>query len=486
MPTLAQLYTGLTERPAPAGTSGAVVTPWVMNSQLVQPGGGFVARPGAKADAPDGHRYIADALARGASVVIAERARTDVAALAGQAQVVNLAAPEVERLQPPLLFLCDDSLATVQRLAAWWRGQANPALKVIGITGSVGKTTVKELTSVVLGKRFKTWKSRGNYNSDIGLPLTLLDMPLDVERVVVEMGMTRAGEITELAAIVRPDVGVVTNVGTAHMEQLGSIERIADAKAELVASLPAGGIAILNGDDERVRAMASRTQGHVHVYGLQPEFTLWADQIQSHGLDGISLRFHHGRESVAARLPLLGRHSVHSALAAASVGLSQGQSWAEIIAGLKDLAEMEVLRVMVVEGLNGSTILDDSYNASPDSVMAALNLLHDLGGRRIAVLGDMLELGDYSEHGHRLVAARAANVASLFVAVGQMSQLMAEEARSAGLPAEAIFATLRRREAVEWLRPRLQPGDMVLVKGSRGLRLDEMVTNLSISAEEDV
>ncbi len=183
---------------------------------------------------------------------------------------------------------------------------------------------------------------------------------------------------------------------------------------------------------------------------------------------------------MAARLPLLGRHSVHAALAAASVGLSQGQSWAEIIGGLKDIGRLEVLRIVVAEGINGSTLIDDSYNASPDSVLAALNLLNDLGGRRIAVLGDMLELGSYTEMGHKLIARRAASVASLFVAIGEMAEWMAQEAQDAGLPADAIFATRERGEAVAWLKERLQPEDMVLVKGSRGLRLDELVTQLSV------
>lgn len=478
MATLGEVFTGLTGLPAPA-EGEAPVTPWVMNSQLVERGGGFVARPGQSEGSPDGHSFIGDALHRGAAVVVAERARTDLSNL--QVQVVDLDAPAAERLQPPVLFLVDDSMAAMQGLAGWWRKQANPNLRVIGITGSVGKTTVKELVAAVLSNRFRTWKSRGNYNSDIGLPMTMLDMPLNTERAVVELGMTRPGEIQELCAIALPDVGIVTNVGPSHLERLGSIEAIADAKAELPENLTAQGVAMLNGDDERVRAMAERTDAQVWTYGLQPEFTVWADGIESQGLDGISLRFHYGPDSVVARLPLLGRHSVHAALAAASVGLNEGQGWGEIIGGLKDSGKMEVLRIMVAEGINGSTLIDDSYNASPDSVLAALNLLRDLDGRKIAVLGDMLELGSYTETGHKLIARRAAVVAHLFVAIGKMADWMAREAQVAGLPTEAIFATEDRDEAVAWLREQLQEGDMVLVKGSRGLRLDELVTQLSVT-----
>ncbi|MGH2541363.1 MAG: glutamate ligase domain-containing protein, partial [Ardenticatenaceae bacterium] len=177
-------------------------------------------------------------------------------------------------------------------------------------------------------------------------------------------------------------------------------------------------------------------------------------------------------------------HSVHAALGAASVGLSQGQGWGEIIAGLKDIAKLDVLRIVVVEGVNGSTLIDDTYNASPDSMLAALNLLDDLDGRKVAVLGDMLELGPYREEGHVRVARRAAIVATLFVAIGEMAEKMVREAQDAGLPPVATLATTNREEAARWLRARLQPGDMILVKGSRALRLDELVTELSVRGED--
>ncbi len=481
MPTLAQLFTGFTGHTAPTTTSSAVITPWVMNSTMVQPGGAFVARPGEKAD---GHAYIPDALARGASVIVAEQARLNTPLPTG-VQLVEVANPQVTTLQAPVLFLVEDSMAAMQGLGAWWRNQANPRLRVIGITGSVGKTTTKELVAKVLSQRFKVWKSKGNYNSDIGLPLTLMDMPLDTERAVMEMGMTRLGEITELVRMVRPDVGVVTNVGMAHAEQLGSIEAIATAKGELPANLPPHGLAVLNGDDPRVMAMAAHTPAKVFTYGMDAAFDLWADQITSNGLKGLSFRFHRGKEEIFARVGLLGRHSVHGALAAAAVALNEGMSWGEILAALSHMDDMEVLRVIVVQGVNGSTLIDDSYNASPDSVMAALNLLSDLDGRKIAVLGDMRELGDYADRAHSMIARRAAEVARRFVAIGSMAEAMAQEARVAGLPTAAIFATPHRSQAVEWLRNELRPGDVVLVKGSRALRLDELVNELSINGNGD-
>ena len=223
--------------------------------------------------------------------------------------------------------------------------------------------------------------------------------------------MYDVGEIAPLCHIAPPQVGVVTNVGPVHLERLGRIERIAQAKAELVQALPADGVAVLNLDDARVAAMASQTQARIFWYGLSPDADLWADEIQGEGLDGIRFRFHWQSEVLHVRVPLLGRHSVHTALRAAAVGLVEGLSWEEIVRGLQQLDVQ--LRLITARGLNGATVLDDTYNASPASTMAALNLLADLtvqNGRRIAVLGDMLELGSYEEEGHRKVGARAADV----------------------------------------------------------------------------
>ncbi|MCZ7571969.1 MAG: UDP-N-acetylmuramoyl-tripeptide--D-alanyl-D-alanine ligase [Ardenticatenaceae bacterium] len=485
MPTLSETYTGLTGRVAPVGSAAPLIAGFAVDSRQVKAGGCFVARPGEQTD---GHHFIPQALAAGAIAVIAERDRLPAggdALKAGDAppgrlygaQVVDLGVPATEPLQPPVIFVADDSLAAMQRLAGWWRDRV-PGLRVIGITGSVGKTTLKELTAAVLRQRYRTFRSAGNLNSDIGLPVTILDMPLDSERAVLEMGMTRPGELTELAAIARPVVAVVTNVGPSHLARLGSLEAITSAKAELVQTLPAGGTAILNGDDERVSSMAALAPAGVTVltYGLDPGNTIWASKIESHGLDGISFRFHYAGQNIAARLPLLGRHSVHASLAAAGVGLVEGQSWAEIISGLKDLAELEVLRLVVVPGINGSTLLDDTYNASPASVLAALNLLADLPGRHVAVLGNMLELGSYTLKGHQIVARRAVEICELLVTIGELGQLIADEALASGFDPAQLFATSDRAAAVAWLHEHLQPNDMVLIKASHGVRLDE-VTN---------
>jgi UDP-N-acetylmuramoyl-tripeptide--D-alanyl-D-alanine ligase len=316
--------------------------------------------------------------------------------------------------------------------------RSNLDLGVIGITGSVGKTSTKELTAAVISQRFHTLHNKGNLNSEQGLPLTLLELSAEHERAVLEMGMYALGEIQAMCELARPRLGVITNVGPVHLSRLGTIENIAQAKSELVRALPSadnGGVAILNWDDERVQAMAALTPARIFRYGLTPEADLWADEIVGAGMEGIRFRFHYRRptgerhsseriDSLHVKVPLLGRHSVHTALRAAAVGLVEGMSWEEIIAGIQSMPGQ--LRLVVVPGINGSTLIDDTYNASPASMVAALNLLNDLessgGGRRIAVLGDMRELGNYTGEGHQIVGRRAADVVDILVTVGELGR----------------------------------------------------------------
>jgi UDP-N-acetylmuramoyl-tripeptide--D-alanyl-D-alanine ligase len=354
----------------------------------------------------------------------------------------------------------------------------------------VGKTSTKELTYAVLRQRFNTLHNKGNLNSEQGLPLTLLELGPEHERAVLEMGMYALGEIHTMAALARPRIGVITNVGPVHLSRLGTIERIAEAKSELVRALPAaeaGGIAVLNWDDERVRAMAEVTKARIFRYGLTPEADLWADEITGAGMKGIRFRFHArdaetGKvESLFVRVPLLGRHSVHTALRAAAVGLVEGLGWEEIVAGLQSLSSQ--IRLVVVPGIHGSTLIDDTYNASPASMVAALNLLNDIEpenkGRRVAVLGDMRELGDYTDEGHKIVGRRAADVVDMLITVGELGRAIGEEARSAGLSSDRLFITKNFEEAVALIKRAVHENDMVLVKGSRALGMDQIVPAIS-------
>jgi UDP-N-acetylmuramoyl-tripeptide--D-alanyl-D-alanine ligase len=449
----------------------------VIDSRLASPGCLFIAMQGER---HDGHSFIGHALDKGAVAIIAEREPD-----------VPCATALTEDWRPgiPVCLVVRDSLAALQQAAAHWRRKHQ--VRVIGITGSVGKTTSKEVIAAVLRQRYRTLKSEGNYNNEIGLPLTLLHLTARHERVVLEMGMYDLGEIAQLADIALPQIGVVSNVGPSHLERLGTLQRIAKAKAELPQALPRadqGGVAVLNLDDAWVRSMADLTPARVFTYGLSPEADLWASDIQSEGLEGIHFRFHYGKDAIHARVPMLGRHSVHTALRAAAVGLVEGLAWAEIVAGLRDQSAQ--LRLVAVPGPASSTILDDTYNSSPASCIAALNLLDELGGlerqgRKIAVLGDMYELGSHEEEGHRIVGRRARDVADLLVAVGRLGRIISDEALQAGMPPASVYWVETNAEAVDLLEKIVEPspeGDKILVKGSRGLAMEEIVAALQVGA----
>jgi UDP-N-acetylmuramoyl-tripeptide--D-alanyl-D-alanine ligase len=290
------------------------------------------------------------------------------------------------------------------------------------------------------------------------------------------MGFYVPGEIALLADIALPVIGVITNIGTVHAERAGSQEAIYSGKAELVRALPKDGVAVLNLDDPLVKRMAHETQARVFWYGLDSNADLWADEIEGMGLDGVRFRLHYSGETLHVRIPLIGRHSVHTALRAAAVGLVESLSWGEILAGLR--IGNPQLRLVAVQGKNGSLLLDDTYNASPESTVAALNLLEELDGRKVAVLGDMLELGPYEEQGHRLVGNLAAKVADALITVGPRARIIAETAEAAGLDAKAITQFEDSQQALGFLKDSLAKGDVVLVKGSRAVHMDKIVPEL--------
>lgn len=446
----------------------------------------------------DGHFFINDALRRGAQAVICEEQGRDQARAGGAALVDctigrwELSATLPADYQPhvPLAYVVDNTTAALQKVGAFQRlHRCHPRLRVVGVTGSVGKTSTKELAAAVLQQRYAILHNRGSLNSEQGLPFTLLGLGPQHERAVLEMGMYDIGEIRTLCTLARPQVGIITNIGPSHLERLGTMERIVQAKAELVEALPTaedGGVAILNWDDEQVRALAQRTKARVFRYGLTPEADLWADQITSAGLEGIRFRFHYRLpgstqvESLHARVPLLGRHSVHTALRAAALGLVDDLSWEEIMTGLQSVPGQ--IRLVVAPGINGSTVIDDTYNASPASTIAALNLLADLEparqGRRVAVLGDMLELGHYTDEGHKLVGRRTVDVVDLLVTVGELGRAIGDEALKIGFDSQCVRQIVHHEETIAWLKTELRPDDIVLVKGSRAVGMDFIVTEI--------
>jgi len=450
-----------------------VITQAVIDSRVAIPGCIFFALQGERVD---GHDYIGHAFEQGASFALVEK---DMSAQFHQLDLRQVPDEQaLAELEEPACLLVDNTITALQTIAKFWRSRLD--VVVVGITGSVGKSTTKELVAEVLSHRYPTLKNEGNYNNEIGLPITILSLTEGHRRAVLEMGFYVPGEIRFLCDIARPKIGVVTNIGTVHAERAGSQEMIAAGKAELVESLPKDGVAILNFDDPLVRAMAEKTSAQVMFYGLNDQADVWADQVEGLGLEGIRFRLHYRNETLYLRVPMLGRHSVHTALRAAAVGLADGLDWQEIISGLR-FGHMQ-LRLMAVRSSSGALLLDDTYNASPQSTLAALNLLEELDGRRIAVLGDMLELGQYERQGHEMVGIRASEIAEMLITVGPRSHIIAESARTAGMPPERIVEVEDTQTATEALTKILGPDDVVLIKGSRGMRMDAIAPALEVAS----
>ena len=442
-----------------------------VDSRRVRPGQLFVALPGERTD---GHEFLAQAVAAGATGLLVTRPPRP-AALDALAGVTIVRVP--------------DALRALGAVATWWRRRFDPL--VVGITGSIAKTSTKEAVAAVLGRRFRTLRNEGNQNNEIGLPLTLLELGPEHGAAVLEMGMYVGGEIADLARMARPRIGLVTAVQGVHLSRIGSLDAIERAKAELVEALPAarsGGIAVLNADDPRVSRMAGRTTARVVRYGFADDADVRATAVRSAGFEGMRFELRvaasaadAGEAVVPASIPGLGRLGVHNALAATAVGLAAGMGLDAVLAGLAGGWSAPHRAGVVTAG--GVRIVDDSYNASPGSVTAALELLAGLPGRRIAILGEMLELGDATEAGHRAVGAAAAETVELLIVVdggpdGAASGIAAG-ALAAGMDPDRIVPVPDRDEALDAAASRVRPGDVVLVKASRGIELDQLVRDLA-------
>ena len=427
----------------------------VVDSRVVEPGNLFVALPG---EHTDGHRFVAAALTAGATAAIVSRPPEEIDLARSDATVV----------------LVDDPLRALQAVAAAWRLRFDPL--VVGITGSIAKTSTKEAVATVLGAAMPTLKNEGNLNNEIGLPLTVLRLRSEHRAAVLEMGMYVGGEIRDLAAIGRPEIGIVTVVQPVHLSRIGTIEAIERAKGELVEALPEDGVAILNADDERVRRMAARTRARALTYGFASDADVRAEAVESRGADGMTFRLVTSGVDEPVSIPTLGPLAVHNALAAAAAGLAAGLSPATVVGALASGWSAPHRAELIRAG--DVTIVDDSYNASPGSVTAALELLAGLPGRKIAVLGEMLELGDEHEAGHRRVGETAAALADRLIVVGDGATAIAEGARDAGMASASVFVTPDRETALDRLLVDRAANDVVLVKASRGIALDLLVDDL--------
>jgi UDP-N-acetylmuramoyl-tripeptide--D-alanyl-D-alanine ligase len=435
-----------------------------VDSRRVEPGNAFFALPGERTD---GHRFLEAAVAAGAAaLVVSEPLDADrLQALAG------------ERASLSVVHVADPA-AALRAVASAYRARFDPL--VIGITGSLAKTSTKELVAEVLAGRFSVLRSAGNENNEIGLPLTLLRLRPEHEVAVLEMGLYTMGEIALLARLAQPSIGVVTAVRGVHVSRAGSIEAIEAGKQELVEALPASGWAVLNADDPRVSRMAQSTPARVIRYGFDAAADVRAEDVRSLAAAGMRFRLRWPEGTCEVTTPALGRHGVHNALAAAAVAACAGLSGDAIASGLARPVLTPHRSQLIRAG--GWTILDDSYNASPDAVLAALGLLAELPGRRIAVLGEMLELGEAAAAEHHRVGLGVASVADRLIVVGADAAGVAEGALAGGLAADRIDRVADRDEALTVLLARLRDGDTVLVKASRGAALDLLVDQLVLAA----
>ncbi|MEV7192229.1 UDP-N-acetylmuramoyl-tripeptide--D-alanyl-D-alanine ligase [Streptomyces sp. NPDC093510] len=423
-----------------------VTAPGVLDSRQAKPGGLFVAFAGEHVD---GHDYARQAGRAGAVAVLGSRPT------------------------PLPTVVVEDARAALQSLAAHVVARLRDKLTVVGLTGSQGKTSTKDLLAAVLSPTAPTIATIGSLNNELGVPLTMLRADAATRFLVLEMGARRVGDIAALTGLVAPDIAVVLNVGQAHLGEFGSRAAIATGKGELVQGLAPGGTAVLNADDPRVVAMRALTDGPVLTFGEAAHADVRALDLELDRLGRPSFTLRTAGASAPVALPLLGAHQALNASAAAAAGLAAGVCLDLAAAALATTA-LSKWRMELRTLAGGATLLNDSYNANPDSTRAALDALAAVaGGRRIAVLGEMLELGEESEAGHRAVGEYAASRADVVVAVGEAARLIADGA------GERAVALADNAAAVDWLRVRLAADDVVLVKASRGARLDEVAAALA-------
>ncbi len=427
----------------------------VVDSRRARPDALFIALRG---EHTDGHYFVGDAMDRGATGLLC--------------RFVADSLPASDRRDDVTLFQVEDPLAALQAAAKQWREQH--AVRVVSLTGSVGKTTTREAVAQMLARRAPTLESPFNYNSEIGLPLSLLRLEPQHTWAVLEMGPYDLREISLLCEIAQPEIGIVTNVGPTHLERFGSIEAIEEAKGILPASLPADGLAVLNADDPRTLCMRNRTSARVLTFGRTMQADVRATDEASQGLDGISFTLNFEGQSAAVRTSLVGIHHVMTALAAAAVALGAGWTLAETAEALSMLHAGQRLKPR--RSYSGALILDDTYNAAPLSVQAALDLLAELPGQRIAVLGDMLELGSEETAGHRAVGAYAVGRCDRLVAIGELGKITADAAWDAGHRQIQWFED--KEPATQLLRQELGADDIVLIKASHAQELETVVEAL--------
>ena len=422
----------------------------VIDSREVKPDSVFFAIKGERLD---GHQFLAQALTTARAAVVS--------------QVPDSIPPNKG------IVRVGDTTEALQELARSIRKRSTFLL--IGITGSAGKTTTKEMIATLIATERRTWRSWGNFNNLIGAPLCVDNTPDDTEVVVSEMGMNHKGEIAILAGLTRPDVGVYTNIGPVHIEFFGSVEKIAEAKRELLENLAPNGTVILNVDNEYVMNISRGFEGPRVTYGIDHPADFHATNLVERGLYGTRFSLQ-GRDF---ELALPGRHNLENLLAAIATARSIGISWEGIERGIRELQPAYHRGVIVP--WRGATLYDDTYNSNPYALSRALALLEqaDVKGRRIAVIGDMLELGDRELEYHYKSGRDIPNAVDIVVGVGRRSESLLEGARAAGFSEERLYHFANAEAAGGFLGRFIRPGDLVLIKASRGIGLDRIIDHLT-------
>ena len=447
----------------------------VIDSRTVAAGDLFVAIRGPRFD---GHDFVGDVIGRGAAAVIVHRADRKIGSHVGdRAETTNSGQPG--RPEAAVIAV-DDTVRALQDLARAVRKGAGT--RVIAITGSAGKTTTKEAIAAFLGRRMTVVKNKGNLNNHIGLPLSLMQVRQGPDVAVMELGMNHAGEISTLVAIADPDVRVWTNVGDAHLGFFASPDAIADAKAEILERASSSTVLVCNADDPRVMARAPRFAGRTITFGLANAADVRATSVEDHGLAGMKAGVTTPAGLVVLETPLLGRGNLSNVLAATAVAVDFGlplDEVAEAAAAMRPADRRGAVRRLA----SGVIVVDDSYNSSPAALAKALEVIANDSGasRKIAVLGEMLELGEHSNrlHGDSGRVAARSGIDVLFAIGGAPAQTMAASAADAGLPSVQYVSS--SEEAAPLIARTVRPGDVVLVKGSRGIRTDLVVD--AITAE---
>ncbi len=420
------------------------------DSRKVEEGCLFVPIVGERVDA---HKFIPDVMSKGALCTLSER--------------------PLEHAGHPYI-LVESSLQAVKDIAEFYLEQLE--IPVVGITGSVGKTSTKEVIASVLKEKYRTLKTQGNFNNELGLPLTVFRLREEDEIAVLEMGISDFGEMSRLAQIAKPDTCVITNIGQCHLENLGDRDGVLKAKTEILQFVRDGGHIILNGDDDKLITVPETRGTKPLFFGMNEEFPVYATDIESRGLKGMSCRIHMGEESFEVLIPMPGKHMVYNALAAAAVGMTYGLDISQIKAGIESLEPVSGrFRMIETENL---LIVDDCYNANPMSMKASLQVLQDGLGRRVAILGDMGELGENEQALHNEVGTFAAHQdIDCLICVGQLCKGMAEAAKAEHTSLEVIYVP-DRETLLQNLDQYIQKKDTVLVKASHFMKFEEVVDAL--------